>query len=83
MDFDPDPGRRDAERLAAARAVWEELAVKARLLHCPEHAVLPWRVVVIGDTRDALRLHIYGCCERLGQAVTEMVSRDPRVAGPG
>lgn len=74
--------RRDAALLAAARALWEDLAVKARGIHCPEHLVGPWRVVVSGETREALRLQIYGCCEKLGQVVTEMVRADPRISGP-
>jgi len=69
--------------MAAAQALWEDLAVRARGLHCPEHFVAPWRVVVIGDTRDKLRLQIYGCCDKLGLVVTEMVKADPRISGPG
>ncbi|CAN5582199.1 hypothetical protein BH23CHL8_BH23CHL8_16260 [soil metagenome] len=76
-----DQKRRDADAMLSARTLWEDLAVKARGLHCPEHFVGPWRVVVIGETRDTLRLQVYGCCGRLGQAVTEMIREDPRVPG--
>lgn len=82
MDSKDEQKRRDAALLVTARAVWDDLAVKARGLHCPEHVVQPWRVAVIGDTRDALRLQIYGCCDKLGQAVTEMIRADPRISGP-
>lgn len=69
-------------RLAAARALWEDLAVRARGLHCPEHFVQPWRVVVIGDTSERLRLNIYGCCPKLQVVVTDMIRSDPRTASP-
>ena len=49
---------------------------------CPVHYVGPWRVVVIGETRESMRLQVYGCCERIGAAVTAMVRADPRVASP-
>jgi hypothetical protein len=74
--------QRDAALLVAARATWEDLAARARGVHCPDHVASPWRVVVVGETRDKMRLQIYGCCERLGQAVTEMVRADPRISGP-
>lgn len=72
----------EEDRLAAARAVWEDLAVRARRLHCPEHFVQPWKIVVIGDTSERLRLDIYGCCSRLQVVVTEMIRSDPRTGGP-
>lgn len=65
-----------------ASAVWAELAARARGLHCPEHFVEPWRVVVIGETPDRLRLQIYGCCARLQDVVNELISSDPRLSGP-
>ena len=68
---------------AAAHALWEDLAVRARLLHCPEHFVSPWRVVVIGETRETMRLQLYGCCPRLQLVVGEMIRSDPRISGPG
>ena len=73
---------RDAEVLRERRALWEDLAAKARGLNCPTHYVGPWRVVVIGETRESMRLQVYGCCERIGQAVTAMVRADPRIAHP-
>jgi hypothetical protein len=74
--------RRDAAHMAAARATWEDLAARARGLHCPDHIVGPWRVVVTGDRPESLNLQIYGCCPRLGVAVAEMIRADPRVSGP-
>jgi hypothetical protein len=74
--------RREAEVLRERRALWEDLASRARALSCPAHFVGPWRVVVIGETRESMRLQVYGCCERIGQAVTAMVRADPRVAKP-
>ena len=82
MDSKDDLKQRDAALLAAARALWEDLAVRARGVHCPEHIVGPWRVVVIGDTRDTLRLYTYGCCPKLGQVISELISTDPRISGP-
>lgn len=82
MDSRDEQKRRDAALLGAARAMWEDLALKARGLHCPEHVVGPWRVVVTGDTRDTLNLQIYGCCDRLGVVVSEMIRADPRISGP-
>jgi hypothetical protein len=73
---------REAELMRARRALWEDLASRARGLSCPAHFVGPWRVVVIGETRESMRLQVYGCCERIGQAVTAMVRSDPRVALP-
>ena len=73
---------REAELLRARRALWEDLAARARGLSCPAHFVGPWRVVVIGESRESMRLQVYGCCERIGQAVTAMVRSDPRVARP-
>jgi len=78
LSLEDDEKQRD---MAAARAVWEDLAARARLLHCPEHYVEPWRVVVIGDTPDKLRLHISGCCSGLQVVVTELIRSDPRVSG--
>jgi len=72
----------EAALLAASKSLWEDLALRARALHCPEHLVGPWRVVVSGETRETMRLQIYGCCERLGQVINEMVRQDPRIAGP-
>jgi hypothetical protein len=74
--------RPDAAQLAAARALWEDLASKARALHCPEHIVGPWRVVVTGERPETLNLQIYGCCQRLGMVVADMIKADPRVSGP-
>jgi hypothetical protein len=74
--------RRDATLMASARATWEDLAARARGLHCPEHIVGPWRVVVTGDRPESMNLQIYGCCERLGVIVAEMIKADPRVSGP-
>jgi len=68
---------------AAARALWEDLAARARALHCPEHFVSPWRVVVIGDARETMRLQLYGCCARLQDVVGDMIRADPRISGPG
>ena len=73
---------RDAELKRARQALWEDLASKARGLNCPEHYVGPWRVVVTGETRETMRLQVYGCCERIGQAVTAMLRADPRLANP-
>jgi hypothetical protein len=77
-----DEKGREAEVLRERRALWEDLASKARGLNCPAHFVGPWRVVVIGESRESMRLQVYGCCERIGQAVTAMVRSDPRVAHP-
>lgn len=79
MDPEDEDRRRD---LAAARSLWEELAARARALHCPEHFAAPWRVVVTGETRETLNLQIYGCCERLGRVVGDLIRSDPRIAGP-
>jgi len=78
----PSDDDQQQQDLAAARAVWEELAIRARALHCPEHFVPPWKVIVIGDARDKLRLQIYGCCPKLQTVTTEMIRRDPRMSGP-
>lgn len=74
-----DQGR---TREAAARALWEELARRARGLHCPEHYVEPWRVTVVGQAPDSYRLSVSGCCSRIGDAVNAMIRSDPRIAGP-
>ncbi|MGD8682986.1 MAG: hypothetical protein PVG27_03505 [Chloroflexota bacterium] len=58
--------------------LWEDLARKARGVHCPEHYVEPWRVYVIG-TPPRLKLDIAGCCPRIGQAINEMIAADPRI----
>lgn len=68
--------------LRSAKALWDDLARKARGVHCPEHLAGPWRVVVLGETREAMRLQIYGCCDRLGRAINEMIAADPRISGP-
>ncbi len=73
----------DQQQIEAARAVWNDLAARARGLHCPTHFVEPWRVVVIGDTPARLRLQIYGCCPRLQDVVNELIASDPRISGPG
>lgn len=75
-------GDQDEVRAANARALWEDLARRARGVHCPEHYVEPWRVTVIGERAETYRLYISGCCSRLGQAVDQMVRTDPRIAGP-
>jgi hypothetical protein len=67
--------------IKAARAVWDDIAARARALHCPTHFVEPWRVVVIGDTTARLGLQIYGCCPRLQEVVNELIDADPRVSG--
>ena len=82
MQSKDDRKQREAERLAAARVVWEDLAVRARGLHCPEHFVQPWRVVVIGEASERLRLNIYGCCPKLQVVVSDMIRSDPRTSGP-
>lgn len=64
------------DRDAQLQALWEELARKARAVHCPEHFVAPWRVRVIG-TPPRLKLDIAGCCPRIGVAVNEMIAADP------
>ena len=74
--------RAEKERLAAARTRWEYLAARARGLHCPEHRMTPWRVVVVGDRAEKLNLQIYGCCGKLGDVVTDMIRTDPSVSGP-
>lgn len=73
-------GDQDRAAAEAARATWEDLAARARVLHCPDHYVGPWRVNVIGDTPDKFRLYVSGCCPKIGQVVDEMVRRDPRIA---
>ncbi len=78
MQFEDDQQR----DMAAARALWDDLAQGARRLHCPEHFVAPWRVVVTGDTRNALRLQLYGCCDKLEVVVSAMLRADPRISRP-
>jgi hypothetical protein len=78
----PSDDEQAQQDLAAGKAVWEELAARARALHCPEHFVPPWKVVVIGDSREKLRLQIYGYCAKLQTVTTEMIKRDPRMSGP-
>lgn len=72
----------DRERMAATRTLWEDLALRARALHCPEHVMVPWRVSVSGDTPQTMRLQISGCCPRLQAVVTDMIQSDPRISGP-
>lgn len=67
--------------IAASRAVWDDLAAKARGLHCPEHFVEPWRVVVSGNAPGRMRLQISGCCARLQEVVNAMIRSDPRISG--
>ena len=76
--------RREQEQnqAAAARALWDELARRARGVHCPEHYVEPWRVTIIGDRPETYRLYVSGCCSKLGDAVNAMIRTDPRIAGP-
>ena len=83
MDAGVNDDGPEAEVRRARQALWEDLASKARGLNCPEHFVGPWRVVVTGDSRETMRLQVYGCCERIGQAVTAMLRGDPRLAHPG
>lgn len=64
------------DREALLEALWEELARKARAVHCPEHYVEPWRVRVIG-TAPNLKLDIAGCCPKIGRAINEMIANDP------
>lgn len=64
------------EKDAQLEALWEELARKARGVHCPRHFVGPWRVYVIG-TPPRLKLDIAGCCPRIGEAINEMIAADP------
>ena len=75
-------GDSDQDEMAAARALWDELAVRARLVHCPEHYAQPWRVMVLGDTPAKLRLYVSGCCPQLGEAVNGMIRAEPRISGP-
>lgn len=79
-----EPQRRETETTLAAtddkdaqaQALWEDLARKARGVHCPQHFVEPWRVTVIG-TAPRLRLDIAGCCPGIGRAINEMIAADP------
>lgn len=73
-------GDQDQRRTAAARELWDDLALKARSVHCPEHYAQPWRISVLGDDPASFRLYVSGCCPRIGEAVTEMIRSDPRVA---
>lgn len=82
MDPGDDAKQLEEARLADARAMWENLAARARGLQCPEHGVAPARVVVTGETVDQLNLQLYGCCDKLGQVIGEMIKADPRVSGP-
>jgi hypothetical protein len=82
VDPSQDPRQSQTNELAAARALWDDLAVKARAIHCPDHMVGPWRIVVTGETRESMKLQVYGCCPRLGQAVTGMIRADPRTSKP-
>jgi hypothetical protein len=67
-------------RTAVARAIWDDLAIEARTVHCPDHYVGPWRISVMGERAEDFRLYVSGCCPRIGEAVTEMIRRDPRIA---
>jgi hypothetical protein len=71
---------REAQVQRARQALWDDLAAKARGLHCPEHFVGPWRVYVMGETSGTMRLQVSGCCPKLGEAVNAMLRADPRVA---
>ncbi|MFV2062850.1 MAG: hypothetical protein ACC726_04965 [Chloroflexota bacterium] len=82
MKFGDDQDPRDEAAPAATLAIWEDLAVQARRVHCPEHVVTPWRVAVRGDTRATMSLQVSGCCAKLGVAVTAMIRNDPRISGP-
>ncbi len=62
---------------AQLEALWEDLARKARGVHCPVHFVEPWRVHVIG-TPPRLKLDISGCCPAIGSAINQMIASDPR-----
>ena len=64
------------EKDAQLEALWEDLARKARAVHCPDHFVEPWRVHVIG-TPPNLKLDISGCCPGIGRAINEMIAQDP------
>jgi len=68
--------------MAAAQALWEDLARQARSVHCPEHFAEPWRVRVIGSSPGRLKLDISGCCPKIGAAINDMIRSDPRISGP-
>ena len=76
----PSDGQKS--ELEAARAVWADIAVRARTVHCPEHYVGPGRIAVVGSTPAKLHLNVSGCCPKIGEAVTAVVRADPRVGGP-
>jgi len=82
VELEDEQKRRNEAALVAARSLWQDLAVQARRVHCPEHVVTPWRVAVTGETRDKMSLQVSGCCPKLGAAVTEMIRKDPRISGP-
>ena len=63
------------EKDAQLQALWEDLARKARAVHCPEHYAAPWKVGVIG-TPPKLKLSISGCCPKIGKAINEMIAAD-------
>lgn len=67
---------KDQDQEAQLEALWEDLARKARGVHCPEHFVEPWRVRVIGRS-PRLKLDIAGCCPGIGRAINEMIAADP------
>ena len=75
------PSQGDQDQNAELRALWEDLAVKARIVHCPQHYAEPWRVRVIG-TPPRLKLDISGCCPKIGAAINDMIRNDPRISGP-
>jgi hypothetical protein len=77
-----DEQDRVAETQRARQALWDDLASKARGLHCPEHFVGPWRVHVTGESRGTMRLQVSGCCPKIGDAVNAMLRADPRVSTP-
>ena len=70
----------EQRRADAARATWEDLAVKARVVHCPDHYAQPWRISLLGDSPSTYRLYVSGCCPKLGEAVTAMIRSDARIA---
>lgn len=70
---------KEQRQSVAARALWEDLAVKARTLHCPEHYAQPWRITVLGDKPGNYRLYVQGCCAKIGDTVNGMIRSDPRM----
>jgi hypothetical protein len=72
----------DQQEMALAQELWEDLARRARLVHCPEHFAEPWRVSVMGSSPRRLKLDISGCCPKIGAAINDMIRSDPRISGP-